>query len=168
MRGGHPGTAASTSCPPCGFGGGKQVGLGVGSSAGPLRSGIGWGKGRRMEGIEEGERPRDGTREPQINREKETQSWKEAERGHRKEGKTVAGGGRRGETHRGSWRRSRTERKRGKESAGDRWKWAGCERESLKVTEVKDAGGEAEKGDADDGDRGREPDMQRQHLRGSP
>ena len=33
--GGHPGTVASTSCPPCGFGGGKQVGLGVGSSAGP-------------------------------------------------------------------------------------------------------------------------------------
>lgn len=33
--GGYPGTVASTSCPPCGFGGGKQVGLGVGSSAGP-------------------------------------------------------------------------------------------------------------------------------------
>lgn len=81
--GGHPGTAASISCPPCCSGGGKQVEPGFSSSAGPC--GAGWGGGRKGEigGIEKSETQieKDGNWETQRN--KERNSWKEAQKERR-------------------------------------------------------------------------------------
>lgn len=74
-----------------------------------LRSGIGWGKGRKIEGIEKVERQRD--RDTETNRKRDTEL--EGDRGHRKKGKTERGG----EMDRESQRQKQKETKR----IRDRW-----------------------------------------------